>query len=194
MLSFAHMHAFAYAHSLGETPGAQLIGIADDDGARAREMAARFGAAAWTVEQLLDSDVDAVIVCSENARHADHVVACAQAGKHVLCEKPLATTIADGERMIAACDRAGVFLSTAFVCRYLPPVRRAWEICRGGDLGEVYAVKATNHGTMPGGWFADQALAGGGAVVDHTVHVADLLRWFLLPCFPTAWIGRSCAE
>ncbi|KPJ64524.1 dehydrogenase [candidate division KD3-62 bacterium DG_56] len=179
MLSFAHMHALSYADVLGETPDAQLVVIADENPASCREMAARFGAEAWTIEQLLNSDVEAIVVCSENTRHADHVVACAQAGKHVLCEKPLATTIADGERMIEACARAGVFLSTAFVCRYLPPIRRAWEMCRGGELGEIFAVKATNHGTMPGGWFAQKSLAGGGAVVDHTVHVADLLRWFL---------------
>lgn len=179
MLSFAHMHASSYAQALAETPGAELVGIADEDAVRCREMAGRFGAEAWSIERLLNSDVQAIVVCSENARHADHVIACAQAGKHVLCEKPLATTIADGERMIEACAGAGVFLSTAFVCRYLPPVRRAWEMCRAGELGEIYAVKATNHGTMPGGWFTQKSLAGGGAVVDHTVHVADLLRWFL---------------
>ena len=76
-----------------------------------------------TVAELLSRpDIDAVIVTTANIGHKDATLAAAAAGKHVLCEKPLATTVADGRAMIEACAAAGVFLGTAFPCRYLPAV------------------------------------------------------------------------
>ena len=70
-------------------------------------------------------------------------------------------------------------LRTAFPVRYLPAVQHAREVVRSGGVGRVLAVNGTNHGQIPGGWFLDAELAGGGAVMDHTVHVADALRWIL---------------
>jgi predicted dehydrogenase len=111
-------------------------------------------------------------------KHAVATINAAAAGKHVLCEKPLATTVADGQAMIAACRQAGVALGTAFPCRYIPAVARVKEQTDAGKLGKILAIAGTNQGRMPGGWFVDKALSGGGAVMDHTVHVADLIRWF----------------
>jgi UDP-N-acetylglucosamine 3-dehydrogenase len=184
-----------YAQCFSEYDACELVAVCDVELARAEAVARAWGPArayADFRDMLAGQELDAVAVATPDRLHREPVTACLEAGKHVLCEKPLATTVADGERMIEACQRAGVLLSTAFVCRYLPPVRRAWEICRAGELGEIYAVQATNHGTMPGGWFTDRSLAGGGAVVDHTVHVADLLRWFLgaEPVSVYAEIGR----
>jgi predicted dehydrogenase len=68
---------------------------------------------------------------------------------------------------------------TAFPVRYCAAIKRAKEIILSGDLGEIYAIKATNHGYMPGGWFPNKRLSGGGAIMDHTVHVVDLLRYLL---------------
>jgi predicted dehydrogenase len=62
--------------------------------------------------------------------------------------------------------------------RFAPPVQQLKQTLDGGALGRIYCVKSTNRGLLPGGWFTDSALAGGGAVMDHTVHVIDLLRWF----------------
>ncbi|NLF75763.1 MAG: Gfo/Idh/MocA family oxidoreductase, partial [Chloroflexi bacterium] len=72
----------------------------------------------------------------------------------------------------------GTRLQVAFPVRFTPPVQRLKETLDQGKLGRIYGVKTTNHGRMPGGWFIDKALSGGGAVIDHTVHVIDLLRWF----------------
>jgi predicted dehydrogenase len=97
----------------------------------------------------------------------------------VLCEKPIATTLEAARAMIQASETSGSQLRIAFPVRYLPSVVRAREIVRGGSLGRVLAVNGTNHGQIPGGWFLDPELAGGGAVMDHTVHLADILRWML---------------
>jgi UDP-N-acetylglucosamine 3-dehydrogenase len=180
ILSFAHMHAWSYAAALQKAPGAQLSLIWDEDASRGRQAAEQFGCRFEPdLEAALASDIGAVIITAANAHHKELAVKAARAGKHILCEKPIATSVADAREMIEAARQAGVQLMTAFPCRYSPPVLRVKQALAEGAIGEVLAVKATNHGYLPGGWFVDPQLAGGGAVIDHTVHVADLLRWFL---------------
>src|SRR5215203_3512398 len=87
--------------------------------------------------------------------------------------------VSGGVLLDQASENSGSMLRTAFPVRYLPSVARAREIVRGGALGCVLAVSGTNRGKIPGGWFLDPELAGGGAVMDQTVHLADLLRWML---------------
>ncbi len=178
MLSFAHGHANAYAAILDGLPDAEIVVVADDDETRGRAAADRYGVeftADWR-EAVARADIDAVVICSENARHAEMTIAAAEAGKHVLCEKPLATTVADAEAMIAACAKAGVKLQTAFPVRFSAPVVAFGEAIRAGRVGTPLVVIARNPGTCPMGWFVDPELAGGGAVMDHTVHVIDVLR------------------
>jgi predicted dehydrogenase len=106
----------------------------------------------------------------------------ARAGVHVLSEKPLATNLADARAMIDACDRAGVILMTAFPMRFSAPLLEVKANLDAGGLGKLYSFNTTNQGQMPIAhrkWFVDKELAGGGAVMDHTVHLADVLRWFL---------------
>ncbi len=179
-ISFAHGHQWSYAWSAKALPNVALVGVSDPDAARGRAAAAKLGTV-WfpTRAALLRESPDAVIVCSENARHADDVLAAAAAKADVLCEKPLATTESDARRMIAACAASGIRLGTAFPCRYATPIARAYEQVSAGTIGRVLGANTTNHGSMPGGWFANPKLSGGGAMMDHTVHVADLLRWFL---------------
>ncbi|NRF95726.1 Gfo/Idh/MocA family oxidoreductase [Paenibacillus frigoriresistens] len=180
IISFAHMHAYSYAQALKNIDGVELAGIADDNEQRGRQYAEHFGTMyVGNYEDLLKLDIDAVIVTSENSHHREHVVAAAKAGKHVLCEKPLATTAQDGQEMIDACLENGVLLQTAFPVRFHPAVIRAKQLIDEGKIGRVLAMKGTNHGQNPGGWFIDPAFSGGGAVLDHTVHVVDLMRWFM---------------
>jgi predicted dehydrogenase len=179
MLSFAHMHAHSYATCLGQIPGAEIAGIADDDAARGREMAGRFATPFYSsAEALLDQELDGVIICAENANHRALTELAAPRTAYILCEKPIATTLTDARAMIDACARHGTRLQIAFPVRFAPPVQRLKSLLDEGTLGRIFSVKATNHGTMPGGWFVDRILSGGGAVIDHTVHVIDLLRWF----------------
>ncbi|MGI6286024.1 Gfo/Idh/MocA family oxidoreductase [Neomoorella humiferrea] len=180
ILSFAHMHAYSYAGALTRLPGVEFAGLADDDASRGRAAAAQFGTRYFpTIDALLETDIDGVIICSANAEHASMALAAASHGKHILCEKPIATTIEDAARMIAACQENNVQLGVAFPCRFHPAARRLRQEIQAGKLGRVIAIRATNHGSLPPGWFLDREKAGGGAVMDHTVHVVDLLRWFL---------------
>ncbi len=178
LISFAHMHAYSYAACLAAIDDVELARIWDDDARRGRAAAKQFGCAfVPELEAFLGSGLDGAIVCSENVTHRAMVEAAANAGLCVLCEKPLATTIADAKAMIAACERAGVGLGTAFPCRFITSLQSMKAQVDRGDLGQLYAGACTNNGRFPGGWFADTALSGGGATMDHTVHVSDALRW-----------------
>ena len=179
IVSFAHVHAPPYAGVLASLDAADFIGVADDDVPRGREAAGRFGVGYYEDARRLFDEVDAVVVCSENRNHARDAVAALESGVHVLCEKPISTTVEDAWAMIQTSADTGRQLRTAFPVRYLPAVGQAREIVRAGGLGRVLAVNGTNHGRIPGGWFIDPEMAGGGAVMDHTVHVADALRWLL---------------
>lgn len=180
IISFAHGHAYGYAEALKKMAGIHLAGIADEDEHRGTEAAARFHTKYFNdYTELLNQELDAVIITSENSMHHEHVTAAAKAGKHILCEKPIATTVKDAREMIEVCKEHGVILQTAFPVRFNTAVMRAKKMIENGDLGEIYAIKGTNRGTNPGGWFIDREKSGGGAVIDHTVHVVDLMRWFM---------------
>lgn len=180
IISFAHVHAGGYAACIQNTPAADLAAIWDDDAARGRQAAEQFGCDFMNdLDDFLSSDVEGVVITAENVRHRELVEKAAAAGKWILCEKPLATTVEDAQAIIAACEKAGVGLGTAFPCRYSTPLRNVRDQVAAGGLGRIYAAACTNNGQFPGGWFGDAALAGGGAAMDHTVHVVDLLRWML---------------
>jgi predicted dehydrogenase len=179
ILSFAHVHAPNYAAVLGGLESAELVGVADDDADRGREAADRYGVRFFEGAERLFESVDAVVVCSENRRHAGDVIPALRAGVDVLCEKPISTTVEDAREMIRVAEETGRRLGIAFPVRHAPAVRRAREIVRSGAIGRVLAVNGTNHGQPPGGWFLDPEMSGGGAVMDHTVHVADTLRFVL---------------
>ncbi|WP_022886036.1 Gfo/Idh/MocA family protein [Glaciibacter superstes] len=185
IVSFAHSHALSYAYTLAAMPGVEVL-AADPDGAsapdlspRGAELAARIG-----IDYVDDYDAlfawqpDAVIVASENSRHRELVERAATAGVHVLCEKPLATTVADGRAMVDACARAGVILMLAYPVRFSPSFRALQGLVADDRLGDLFAINGTNNGKLPidsRRWFADAELAGGGAIVDHVVHCADLI-------------------
>ncbi len=193
ILSFAHLHAASYADALGRLPDVELVGLWDKNQERAENMARRFATRSFeTPEALLEADLDGVIICSENIHHRKLVELAAPQVKNILCEKPLATTLEDARAMIEACQRQGAKLMTAFPVRFAPPVARLKAMLDEGALGGVISISATNHGRLPGGWFTNKALAGGGAVMDHTVHVADLLRWFWNTEFKEVYAEIGC--
>ncbi len=180
LVSMAHMHAYSYAKALLTLKDrAAISGVFDPDGERGNKAAEQLSVPYYSDLQALLAESDAVIICSENSLHMKYTMAAAAAGCHVLCEKPIATNEEDALRMIAACDQAGVKLQIAFPVRFAAPVQRAKELLDANAIGDILCIKGTNHGQMPGGWFVDRQLSGGGAVMDHTVHVVDLIRWFL---------------
>ena len=183
ILSFAHLHAEAYLQNLRAIPSVEMIGLADEDQARGQHYAAEFGARLYpSYEALLADGPDGVLVCSENSKHRPLVELAAQAGVHVLSEKPLATSLADAQAMLDASRDAGILFMTAFPMRFSAPLLEVKAKLDEGSLGQIYGLNTTNQGRMPikeRAWFVDKTLAGGGAVMDHVVHVADVLRWYL---------------
>jgi predicted dehydrogenase len=173
IMSFAHVHAAGYAALLRNRADVELR-VADPE---RPELAGEWPYAS-SYEELLAWQPDAVIVCSENARHRALVEQAAAAGVHVLCEKPLATTLEDARAMVSACEEAGVSLMTAYPVRFHPAFRQLRKTIQAGVLGRVLSASGTNNGQAPIAarpWFVDPELAGGGALMDHTVHLADLL-------------------
>lgn len=176
VLSFAHGHAVGYLGILAEL-GMELAG-ADTDRARADTVCGPRGIPVFDdYESLLAWQPDGVVVGAENVYHRELTESAAAAGAYVLSEKPLATTLADCQAMIDACDRAGVGLMTAFPIRFSPAVAQVAAAVHSGRLGDLRAIAGRNPGSLPGGWFCRPELSGGGSVIDHTVHVGDLMGW-----------------
>ncbi len=178
-----HVHSQAYVHNLRRSPGVELIGISETDPVMRREWTDRNDAVGFATDAgLIEAGVDLGVVCSPTNAHLQSVELMAAAGIDVLCEKPLATNVADARRIVEVCEAAGVKLMTAFPMRFSPSLRTGAEWISEGRVGELLAITGTNRGHLPTGyapWFADPVLAGGGAVMDHTVHVADVIRWWL---------------
>ena len=134
-------------------------------------------------QDLLQEDLDAVTICLPNYLHSEVVVAAVEAGKNVLCEKPLAINAAEGKRMVEAARRAGKKLMVGFSRRF----RQESQILKGfidrGELGDIYYIKATNFRRRgipgAGGWFTTKKLSGGGVLIDIGVHNLDLALWFM---------------
>jgi predicted dehydrogenase len=171
-------------NSLKNTPGAKLTWIAEPVAER-REAAAKLGykTSANLADALNASDVDAVIVSTPPHMHREHCEAAFAAGKHVLCEKPLATTVEDAKAILAAARRAGKTLATGYNYRFYPAIAKARELIQQGEIGEVVHVKGfAGH---PGGpefthpWVHNPAIMGGGALMDNGTHVTDLTLHFL---------------
>ncbi|GEM03184.1 dehydrogenase [Halolactibacillus miurensis] len=180
ILSFAHMHAESYAQALLAQENVTLSGIWDDDVARGKDAAHRYGTTFYAdLTALLQTDIDAVIVCSENYRHKALVIEAAKHHKHILCEKPIATEVEDAKAMIKACEAHQVTLQIAYPVRFIPAIEAAVSYIKAGGIGDVIAINAANHGQLPGGWFIDKEKAGGGAATDHIVHIMDVVRWML---------------
>lgn len=179
-MSFAHMHAYSYATELLRLEDVELVGIFDDDIERGKKVSERFETSHYADQaEFLELEMDAVIVCSENNRHKEMVVAAAQAKKHILCEKPIATNVPDAKEMIQVCKDEGVKLQIAYPVRFSGPIAELKTLIDNGEVGDIVAFRTTNRGQNPGGWFVDDEQSGGGAVLDHTVHMADIMRWYL---------------
>jgi len=176
LLTAAHLHVGGYAAACKSHPDVELIGMWDDEPVRAHEfLQGRDIPFIASLDEII-SKVDAVVITSENMRHAELAVIAAEAGKHILCEKPLAATEEHGQLILDAAAKAGVKLMTAFPCRFSPAFQNLKRRVANGDIGPIRAICATNRGRCPFGWFVNPELSGGGALIDHVVHVTDLLR------------------
>jgi len=130
-----------------------------------------------------DPDIDAVSVALPNALHEDVVLRALEAGKHVLCEKPLAMNAQQGERMVSTARRLERKLMLHFNYRFQPPSQAVKHAVDAGVLGPIYFARTVWHRKrgIPnlGGWFTQKAMAGGGALIDLGVHRLDLALWLM---------------
>lgn len=196
-LSVAHVHTPTYVHCLKRNSDAEIIGFYDDVPARARIFAEKNAIEYFDdPAALFEKGPDVALVCSENMKRARWVTLAAENGVDILCEKPLGANREDIENMIDVCRAHGVKLMTAMCNRYIHSFREAAQAVRDGKIGRLLAVFASNKGTMPGGWFTDRTLSGGGCVIDHTVHVADMMNDLLgaLPETVYAQAGHNLFE
>lgn len=184
ILGCAHVpHALSYARAASVSTSVRLVAAWDDTPDIAQRVAERFRVPlAESPEALVRmAGVDAVVVCSATVDHRRLVEIAAAAGRHVLSEKPIATSLSDARAMVEACDRAQVQFQIAFVTRFYPLVQRVRGLVREGAIGEVRGLVGGNRGRPPlppayPGWITDRARAGGGALMDHSVHVTDVMR------------------
>jgi myo-inositol 2-dehydrogenase / D-chiro-inositol 1-dehydrogenase len=184
MLSFAHYHANFWTEAFLADPDARVSCIWDDDHARGREAATRFGVPFEPDLNAALSGCDAVAICSETVIHPDLTRAAAAAGRAILCEKPTARNVAEVDVMAAAVAMAGVLFMQSFPKRFDPVSHALKALIDDGRLGQVHLVRI-RHGHFYGlepefrqRWYVDRIKGGGGALLDEGVHGADLLHWF----------------
>jgi predicted dehydrogenase len=178
------------AAALGQAEGSTLVTVARARAERAAEFAERHGARRWHADWrdvLKDPEVDAVYLATPVRLHAEQAVAAAEAGKHVLCEKPIALDVASGERMLAAARAGGVRLGVAYYRHHYPVVARLREILRSGEIGEpvlaqVQAFEPFDPGPdHPRAWLMRRSESGGGPMADFGCHRIEVLLDLLGP-------------
>ena len=172
------------APALCDLDNCELVAVSRADAARAESFAAEFGAKRWHADwrQLIEDPlVEAVYVATPVHLHAEQAVAAAEAGKHVLCEKPLALTVAECERMNAAAEANGVRLGVAYYRRFYPAVERIREVLESGEIGvpvvaQVNAFERFDPAPEnPRRWLLDRRQSGGGPMFDFGCHRIEVL-------------------
>jgi predicted dehydrogenase len=156
-----------------------LYGVVTRD---AKKAEAYPGVAAWALldAALEDDAIDAVYIASPVALHAEQTIACLKAGKHVLCEKPVAMNFAQAETMVRAAQESGRLLGVSYFRRLFPKLIRAKELIAEGAIGQPTLVEANCHSWLESeerGWLRDPALAGGGPLYDIGSHRIDAMNY-----------------
>src|SRR3990172_4801086 len=165
----------------------KLIAVVSRDQARADAFARKFGARhAYTSydDMLRNPAVTVVAIETPNALHAEQAIAAARAGKHVFCDKPMATTVADAERVVRECGKSGVKLGVNFHNRFMPFFIETKRIADSGEIGDVLLVEleasaGPNPVSTQASWRVDPAMAGLGTTISVGVPVYEILRYIL---------------
>jgi predicted dehydrogenase len=177
--------AWTFADTVQSERGWLDLYFASRDEERAQAYAARFDGAGFFGSYeaaAADPRVDALYVCTPHHLHLEHVGLAAQAGKHVLLEKPIARTVAEGEEIVALAGQSGVTLMVAENYRFLPPVAKAKELVDTGALGKLRLVQLQEqYPYRPAGWRSDAEMNGGGVFIDGGIHKASILAYLAGP-------------
>lgn len=170
-------------------PNVEMVAVCDIDVQRAQTVAQTYGTKAYInyKDLLNDKDMDAVSICVPNIYHASMTIAALQAGKHVLCEKPMATTIKEAKQMIEAANESGKIVMIGHNQRFVPSHQKARDMIAHGELGKIYSFRTSFGHSGPESWSVDgrdswffkKSEAVLGAMGDLGVHKADLIRFVL---------------
>jgi predicted dehydrogenase len=163
----------------------KITGVVSGHRDKAERIAAQYGVPKESIYNYEDMDrfrdnkaIDAVYVALPNSMHAEYTIRSAKAGKHVLCEKPMSTTVKEAEDMIAACKAANVKLMIAYRLHYEPLHLKAVKLIKDGALGRVETINgAFGFNAAPGAWRLNKALAGGGSLFDVGIYVLNASRY-----------------
>ena len=166
-------------------PDTELYAFCDINPEQLKMMAEKYGVPAERTftdkDEMLKAlpEIDAVSVCTWNSAHAECTIAALNAGKHVICEKPMAMNASEATQMLEAAKRNNKLLMIGFVRRHGNDCEVVRENVDAGTFGELYYAKATylRRNGNPGGWFGDKSRSGGGPLIDLGVHVIDLVRF-----------------
>jgi len=166
-------------------PNSRITGLVSGHRDKAERIAAQYGVPKSSIYSYEEMDrfrdnktIDAVYVALPNSMHAEYTIRSAKAGKHVLCEKPMSTTVKEAEDMIAACDAANVKLMIAYRLHYEPLHLKAIKLIKDGALGRVQVINgAFGFNANPGAWRLNKTLAGGGPLFDVGIYVLNASRY-----------------
>ncbi len=189
----SEMHIASYLRN----PDVELYAFCDINEKRLHEMGEKYGISRLYTDkdEMLRAlpEIDAVSVCTWNSAHAPCAIAALNAGKHVLCEKPMATCAAEAQEMLDAAKKAGKLLMVGFVRRYERGSTLLRQLVSQDFFGELYYAKATylRRNGNPGGWFGDKSRSAGGPLIDLGVHVIDLTRYLMGNPRPVSVYGAT---
>ena len=190
-ISLSHIHGYSL------NPDVELYAFCDINEKRLKMMGEKFGITRLytdEAEMLRElPEIDAVSVCTWNSQHAPCTIMALNAGKHVLCEKPMATCAADAEKMKEAAEKNGKLLMVGFVRRYGNDAKILKDYIDNGYFGDIYYGKATylRRNGSPGSCFGDRSRSGGGPLIDLGVHVIDLVRYLMGNPKPVSVYGAT---
>jgi predicted dehydrogenase len=184
VIGLGHISQRAILPGFRNAKRSKLAALVSGDAEKAKFLAAKFGAGQTCTynafdECLRNPRVEAVYIATPNSRHLEFALRAAQAGKHVLCEKPLAITVSECRQMIEACARNGVKLMTAYRKHFEPSALEFKELIDSGKLGRLKIIHTAFTISLPSGdsWHLKHHLAGGGSLVDVGIYCINTVRW-----------------
>ncbi|MFO7446470.1 MAG: Gfo/Idh/MocA family oxidoreductase [Ignavibacteriaceae bacterium] len=171
----------SFIPALSHLRRSSFVSVYSSDEKRAKEIADKFGLSNYfsSYDDFLKSDIDVVYVSSANHNHYEQVIKAAKAGKHILCEKPMAINAAQAEEMVKVCEENKVQLAVNYVFRFHPLIVKAKELLDNQKIGKLISVQVNfNIDFPPGNNFRNVKEKGGGSLYDLGTHLIDLLRFF----------------
>lgn len=167
-------------HAVGwKNTDTELVGVMSKNKEAALELSKKHGTKTFDTYEALLEQVDIIDICTPTDFHKDMVLQAAKAGKHIICEKPIALKVEDGNAMIEACNKAKVRLFIAMVVRFFPQYSAAQKAVSSGQVGKIGVMRFKRVSYQPTGdeaWFTNEARSGG-MLVDLMIHDFDYARW-----------------